>query len=57
MIKLAFKITSFFWIVSPCAFIVGRSLGYWNTKNDWLLFLGLMAGSAIFSFLNYNPEE
>lgn len=57
MIKLAFKLVSFFWILAPVGFLVGRALGIWKFSNDAAIFCLLMAGCFVALFLNYNPEE
>lgn len=57
MIKFGFKLVSLFWMLSPVAFLVGRAMGHWNTKGDWLIFLFLMGMSGLSLFLNYNPDE
>ena len=52
MIRLAFKIVSFSWIISPVAFIAGRLLGIYNFPYDIAIFAGLMVMSGLASFLN-----
>lgn len=55
--KLAYKIISIFWLLSPVIFLIGRACGIWNTKGDWLLFLLLMVMSGLSAFLNYEPNH
>ena len=55
--KLAFKLISAFWLLSPALFLIGRGIGVWNTKMDIVIFLGLMAMSGLSAFLNYEPED
>lgn len=56
--RIAFKIVSIFWLISPIAFLIGRLLGVFNfIGKDWVIFLGLMAISALMAFLNYKPED
>lgn len=57
MIRLAFKLNSFFWMVSPACFLVGRALGVWDFKFDIGIFLGLMFMMGVSAFLNYSPDE
>jgi hypothetical protein len=56
MIRLAFKLVSFFWILSPVAYIVGRCLGVYNFKFDILVFAGLMVMCGIACFLNVEEK-
>ena len=55
--KFAFKLVGIFWLMAPCAFLVGRALGIWNFKGDWFVFLGLMVMMTISAYLNYKPEN
>lgn len=57
MIKLAFKIVSFFWIVAPVLFLCGRAVKLWDFKGDIFIFLGLMFMSGLSAFLSYTPED
>ena len=57
MIRLAFKILSTFWMLSPVLFSIGWYLGIWRTGWDWAIALGLVGVSTFVAFLNYNPEE
>lgn len=58
LIKLAFKINSFFWILSPLLFVIGHFFFRINFKGiNFLVFAGLMVMSGISTFLNYEGEE
>ena len=56
MIKFAFKLVSFFWIVSPIMFAVGWYHGIWDFQYDLFVFFGLSLMSTIALFLNYDPQ-
>jgi len=57
MIKLAFKICSVFWLLSPIGFGVGWIMGVWNFKYDLFLFLFLMLMMGVSAFLNFGEER
>lgn len=56
MIHFAFTVASFFWILSPIAYLIGRSVGLWNFKHDIAIFGFLMVMCLIVSWLNC-PED
>ena len=57
MIKLAFKLASFFWLLAPEVFLVGRAIKWWDLKYDILVFMFLMLMFSITAYLNYEGEE
>lgn len=56
MIRLAFNLASFFWLLAPCAFLVGKYLGVWDFKQDIAVFAFLMVMMLVVAFLNYSPN-
>ena len=58
MIRLAFKLASFFWILSPIAYLMGRGIGLWNFQHDIAIFAFLMVMCLGVSWLNCpEPED
>lgn len=57
MIRLAFKITSFFWIISPFVFIALKLMGIYDFQYDVLVFVFLMLMHSIALFLNYDNHD
>ena len=58
VMKLCFKIMSWFWILSPVGFFMSWMIGKWNyIGKNWLIFMVLAAISTIVMFLNYESEK
>lgn len=58
MIRIAFKVISFFWIISPALFVGMRGSGLVNYQGiDWLIFAVLALISTFVCFLNYKGDE
>jgi len=56
VIKLAYRIVSFFWIISPIIFMVMRCMGVYDFGNDSLVFVGLAMISTFAMFMTYKSE-
>ena len=57
MIKLAFNIMSFFWIISPLTFTILRGVKVFDYRCDWAIGAGLGLISFFTMFLTFKSDD
>lgn len=64
MIKACFRFAECFWLLAPCAFLVGKWLGWWNFTSDvfvlcllMFMFFVVCAVETFIKFWNYRGDR